>query len=187
MIYAEATQFLLARAVLEFGLGNAYFLLGDLEAARSQLERAIKFQRDTGVLCFFGLTHATLGMVQFFSGDLRGAQTCIEKALKIAQDNKEKWIEGLSQIILGAIIGTADVSQSAKAEEYMLQGIGLLEELGLRPYCAIGYLFLGQHYAGTGRREDALQDLKKAEAAFQEMGMDYYTAMAQAALGTLQV
>jgi tetratricopeptide (TPR) repeat protein len=187
MKYAEATQFILGRALLGTVLGLAYFLLGDLEAARSQLERAIKFQRDTGVLCFFGLTHATLGMVQFFSGDLRGAQTCIEKALKIAQDNKEKWIEGLSQIILGAIIGTADVSQSAKAEEYMLQGIGLLEELGLRPYCAIGYLFLGQHYAGTGRREDALQDLKKAEAAFQEMGMDYYTAMAQAALGTLQV
>jgi tetratricopeptide (TPR) repeat protein/energy-coupling factor transporter ATP-binding protein EcfA2 len=187
MKYAEATQAILVQALLRSGFGLVYFLVGDLEAARSQSERAIEFQRDAGVLSFFGLTHATLGMVQFFSGDLTGAQSCLEKALKIAQDNKEKWIEGLSRIFLGAILGTADGSPSAKAEEYMLQGISLLEEIGFRPWYPIGYLFLGQHYAGTGRREEGLQYLRKALGTCEEMEMDYYAAMARAALETLQV
>jgi len=186
MIYAEAMQFMLERASLEFGLGQAYFLLGDLEAARSQLERAIEYQRHIGVLGYLGLTYVMLGMVQFFSGDPRGAQTCMEEALKIAQHNKEKHTEGLSQIILGAILGTADVLQGAKAEDYILRGASLLEEQGFGPWCAMGHLFLGQHYAGTGRREEGLQYLRKALGMYEEMGMDYYTAMARAALETLQ-
>jgi tetratricopeptide (TPR) repeat protein len=184
--YAEETQFIFMLALGTGGLGLAYFLTGDLEAARSQSERAIKVQRDAGVLSFFSLMHATLGMVQFFSGDLKSAQTWTEEALRIAQHNKEKWIEGLSQIVLGAILGTADVSQSAKAEEYILQGISILEGIGFRPWCPIGYLFLGQHYAGTGRREEGLRYLRKALVMCEEMGMDYYAAMARAALEALQ-
>jgi class 3 adenylate cyclase/tetratricopeptide (TPR) repeat protein len=184
--YAEATEAIFVRALLGQVLGFSYFLVGDLEAARSQSERAIEMQRDVGVLSTFGLTHATLGMVQFFSGDLTGAQTCMEQALKIAQHNKEKWVEGLSLIFLGAILGTADVSQSTKAEEYILQGTALLEGIGFRPWCSIGYLFLGQHYAGTGRREEGLQYLKKALVTCEEMGMDYYASMARAALETVQ-
>jgi hypothetical protein len=130
--------------------------------------------------------HVMLGMVRFFSGDLRGAQTCTEKSLEIAQNNKEKWIEGLSRIVLGAVLGTADVSQGTKVEEYILQGIGLLEGIGFRPWCPIGYLFLGQHYAGTGRREDGLQYLRKALGMCEEMGMDYYASMARVALETVQ-
>ena len=185
--YAEATQSIFVRSLLWGGPGLAYFLVGDLEAARSQAERAIEFQRDAGVLSFFGLTHATLGMVQFFLGDLGGAQTSVEEALRIAQHSREKWIEGFSQIFLGAILGTADASQSAKAEEYILQGISILEGIGFRPWCSIGYLFLGQHYAGTGRREEGLQYLRKALETCEEMGMDYYAAMARAALESLQV
>jgi hypothetical protein len=69
----------------------------------------------------------------------------------------------------------------------MLQGIRLLDELRLRPMCSMGYLFLGQHCAGTGRREDGLQYLRKALGMCEEMGMDYYAAMARAALEALQV
>ena len=186
MKYAEATEAIFVRAATGNGLGLAYFLVGDLEAARSQLERAIAIQRGAGVLCIFGLTHATLGIVQFFSGDLGAAQSSEEEALKIAQRNRERHIEGLSLIVLGAILGTADASQIARAEEFMLKGTSLLESIGVRPWCSIGYLFLGQHYAGTGRREEGLQYLRKALGTCEEMGMDYYASMARAALETLQ-
>jgi hypothetical protein len=110
----------------------------------------------------------------------------MEEALKIAQHNKEKHTEGLSQIILGAILGTADVLQGAKAEDYILRGASLLEEQGFGPWCAMGHLFLGQHYAGTGRREEGLQYLRKALGMYEEMGMDYYASMARVALENLQ-
>jgi hypothetical protein len=111
----------------------------------------------------------------------------LEEALKITQDNKEKWIQCLSQIFLGAILVTADVSQSARAEEHILQGISVLEGIGFGPWCSIGYLFLGQHYAGIGRREEGLKYLRKALGTCEEMGMDYYASMARVALETLQV
>ena len=103
----------------------------------------------------------------------------------MAQEGEIKLGEGISQIYLGAILGAADTSRGAEAEEHILQGIRLAEELGLRPMCSIGNFYLGQHYARTGHREEALQALKKAEAAFQEMGMDFWASMARLALGTL--
>ena len=45
-----------------------------------------------------------------------------------------------------------------------------------------GYLRLGVLYADTGQKEKALKTLKKAEAEFQDMGMDYYLQKTQEAL-----
>ena len=42
-----------------------------------------------------------------------------------------------------------------------------------------GYLYLGELYADTGRREKAIETLKKAEGAFKEMGMDYWVRRTQ--------
>jgi class 3 adenylate cyclase/tetratricopeptide (TPR) repeat protein len=184
--YGEATQCVHVLGGTYAALGMVYFMMGDLEAALKYLERGIQLHSDAGVRCMLSTFYTYLGMVHSLSGDLKSAQRYTEEALKLAQEGKNKWAEGFSRIFLGPILSTADASQSAKAEEHMLQGIRLLDELRLRPMCSMGYLFLGQHYAGTGRREEALQTLKKAEAAFQEMGMDYYTSMAQVALEALQ-
>ena len=72
-----------------------------------------------------------------------------------------------------------------KAEEYVLQGIKMLDELKLRPFFSQGYLWLGELYADTGHREKALENLKKAEGMFQEMGMDYWLANTREVLGKL--
>jgi hypothetical protein len=52
----------------------------------------------------------------------------------------------------------------------------ILDELKIKPFYAQGYLFLGELHAGAGQKEKALENLKKAEAMFQEMGMDYWLA-----------
>ncbi len=41
---------------------------------------------------------------------------------------------------------------------------------------ANGTFTLGEIYAHSGHKEKALQNLKKAEAMFKEMGMDYWLA-----------
>ena len=61
-----------------------------------------------------------------------------------------------------------------EAEEYILKGIKMLEELKTQPYLSTGYLWLGELYADMGQREKALENLKKAEEMFKEMGMDYW-------------
>ena len=59
-------------------------------------------------------------------------------------------------------------------------------ELKLRPYYARGYQYLGELYAHTGQREKALENLQKAEAMYEEMGMDYWLRKTQSALAKLQ-
>jgi hypothetical protein len=44
---------------------------------------------------------------------------------------------------------------------------------------AQGHLFLGELYAHGGQEEKALEHLKKAETMFQEMGMEYWLAVAR--------
>jgi hypothetical protein len=50
----------------------------------------------------------------------------------------------------------------------------MADELKAKPFYAQGHLFLGEIYAHAGQKEKALENLKKAERMYQEMGMDYW-------------
>ena len=167
-------------------LGWGYYLLGHLESALKHAERAIEIQSDAGIPFLLSLHYWLLGMVHFDSGDLQNAQSCVEEALRLAQNNNEKWVEGSSLALLGRILGRVDISQSHTAEEFILQGMKMLDELKMKPWSSQGYLYLGELYADTGQREKALEILKKAEAAFREMGMDYYLRRTQEVLERIQ-
>ena len=58
-----------------------------------------------------------------------------------------------------------------------------MEELKAKPYYAQGHLFLGELYANAGRKEQALENLKKAETMFREMGMDFWVDQTRTLLG----
>jgi len=75
-------------------------------------------------------------------------------------------------------------SQIDKAEEYILQGMKVLDDLETKPAYAVGCLTLGELYLDARRKEKALENLKKAETMFQEMGMDYYTVRTKKLLET---
>ena len=79
-------------------------------------------------------------------------------------------------ISLGGITGTMEKSQLHKAEEYILKGMKILDELGAKPSYSLGLLSLGELYAGAGEKEKALENLKKAEQLYQAMGMEYWLA-----------
>ena len=60
-----------------------------------------------------------------------------------------------------------------------------MEELKIKPYVSRGYFYLGDLYADMGNQDQALENLKKAEEMFQEMGMEYYLAKSRDVLGRL--
>jgi class 3 adenylate cyclase/tetratricopeptide (TPR) repeat protein len=167
-------------------LGHAYYLLGDLDAARKHFEERLEIYRSTGYSMLFSFNYYGLGIVCLEAGDLESARRNIEESLKLSQSRGEKREEGLSTVALGRVMGKAEPSQSAKAEEYILQGTRMLEELKLKPYQAEGYLFLGELYADVGQREKAEENLRKAEAMFQEMSMDYWLRRTQEVMNRLQ-
>jgi hypothetical protein len=55
----------------------------------------------------------------------------------------------------------------------------IADEIKTKPTYAQGHLFLGELYAHESRKEKAMENLRRAEAMFLEMGMDYWLDVAR--------
>jgi tetratricopeptide (TPR) repeat protein len=155
-------------------IGIGHYLLGELESAKNNLDKGLKMLKGVGVSMGMSNFHRYLSMVHLDSGELESAQSYAEKAIKLAKQNKERGYEGNSWTILGRILGKQEPNKMEEAENNILRGIKILKELRMKPSVSIGNLWLGELYAYSGQREKAMENLKTAEAMFQEMGMNYY-------------
>ena len=174
--YSEEAKFLVT---LDWGwgmLGSACAYLGDPETGRSYGEKGLRMQRDAGIEWFLSMQHLFLGGIHLQRGDLENARGSLEEALRLSQKNHEKYWEAVAWIFLGRVLGRTETPRIDKAEEYMLQGMKIADELKTEPRYAQGHLFLGELYAHGGQKEKAIENLKKAETMFLEMGMDYWLA-----------
>ena len=167
------------------GLGSGYYYLGNLEAARKHMEKGLDIAMSGGSQWWISFHYLYLSKIYLDLGDPKNSRSLVEEALKLSQQNSERHLEGASWTWLGRILGKTDPSQSEKAKECTVKGIKILEEMGIKPWYSEGYLCLGELYADIGKREKALQNLKKAEGMFQEMGMDYWLARTQEIIGRL--
>jgi tetratricopeptide (TPR) repeat protein len=172
--YAEEVKYLAVLALSLAWLGSAYSYLGDPKAGRRYVEKGLKIQRDGGFEMFLSFYPYILGDIHLHLGDLMNAQSYMEEALRLSQKNNEKGIEGWSWIGLGRILGRTETSQIDKAEEYILRGMKILDELKIKSWFSLGYFYLGELYVNAGQKEKVLENLRKGEAMFQEMGMDYW-------------
>jgi class 3 adenylate cyclase/tetratricopeptide (TPR) repeat protein len=170
-----------------FTLGYAKFLVGDLDEARQCMDKAITLLRDSDMVWYIAYTYAVSAMVHLALEDLSSARSCVAAALEWSQKLNQKHWEGFAKIVAGKILAESDLLQTANAEASILEGIDVLKQLGIRPYCAQGYLYLGELYAGTGRTQMAAKNLKNAERMFRQMGMDYWLRKTNEALSRLQI
>jgi class 3 adenylate cyclase/tetratricopeptide (TPR) repeat protein len=184
--YLEETGYTSLLGHARSGLGWGYYFMGELETALEHMEKGLKIQSDAGFIHQLSRYHYSLSMVHIDLGNLEKAQSYIEGAAEVAHNNNERHIEGDSRITLGRLLGKMGKSESVKAEKSILKGIKILNELKLKPSSSLGYLFLGEIYADTGKKEKALEILKKAESEFQEMGMDYWLRRTQEVLESVE-
>ena len=68
----------------------------------------------------------------------------------------------------------SDPSQTDRAEESILKGINIWEELSIKSFNTVCYLYLGDFYADTGQKDTALETLRRADGMLAEMGMDFW-------------
>jgi class 3 adenylate cyclase/tetratricopeptide (TPR) repeat protein len=182
----EETQFLTQMGTAWYILGYGYYFLGELGTAREHVKKGLETDRAVGLTMMWSLYYFYMGEIDLASCDWESARRCADEGLKLAQTHGEKEGEGWLSCILGRALAKADPSQAARGEEYILQGIKILDELKVRPYSSQGYLYLGEFYADTGQRENALKSLRKAEGMFQEMGMEYWLRRTQKILERLK-
>jgi class 3 adenylate cyclase/tetratricopeptide (TPR) repeat protein len=167
-------------------LGLAHLMKGETRTAVELSEKGLRMHMDLGLPFFRSMPHLNCCRPYFVLGDLVQARTQAELALQFSLQNNERHVVGLSRLNLGMIISKMDPTQIEFAEQQILQGMRLLEELGLPPFCGMGYMYLGEVYAATGRPKEALDHLKKAEALFERMGMDYWLRKTQEMLARNQ-
>jgi tetratricopeptide (TPR) repeat protein len=183
--HLEEAKFLTLLGLAWTFLGWGYYFMGELETAKKHLENGRKIQTDAGISFNLSASSLVLAMIHFDSGDLTSAQSSIEEALRLSQNHNERNFEGFSKIWLGRILGKGEKSPAGRSEEYILHGIEILDELKLKPWLAQGRLFLGEFYGGIDKKDKALENLKKAEEMFQDMGMDYWLPRTEEILGRL--
>ena len=95
---------------------------------------------------------------------------------------------GVSRFGLHTMLASNELNHSYMVEtaRMLLELVEWIsDELKIRPFSAQGHLFLGELYIDSREKEKALENLKKAEGMFQEMGMDYWTGRTQEVLGRL--
>jgi tetratricopeptide (TPR) repeat protein len=184
--YAEKINWPFALSHFSCHLGYTYSLMGEKENAIQNLEKGLKIQTDLGILSMLSTLYAYSSMAYYTLNRFKHARKFAEKAIKLSQKHNEIRIEGLSKIYLGAILAKSEQNQNEQAENYIFEGIKILEELEQMPTYSQGYFFLGKLYLERGRKEKALSNLHKAENIFKEMGMDYWLYKTQKVLKKLR-
>jgi len=183
--HSEETKWILASAMSWSGLGYACAMLGDPVTGKRHAEKGLKIHRDSGADMFLSLAHSQLGWIYLDLGDLKNARSLAEEALRLSQENNEKAMEGGGWLLLGTILGKTEPLKINKAKECILKTIEIYRGLRIKSYYSLGYLYLGQLYLNVGKKEEAIDNLKKAEGMFEEMGMDYWLGKVQEILGAV--
>jgi len=154
--YAEEGQIMPISVFAMNHLGLGFYFLGELQTALMHIEKGLQIGISGGLSMLLSELYCSLGMIHLDLGDFEKAHSCTEDALNLALTNKEKQIEGNSRILLGRVLGEMDTLQSGKAEECILQGISISDELKLKPSVCEGLLYLGELYADTGEGRERI-------------------------------
>jgi class 3 adenylate cyclase/tetratricopeptide (TPR) repeat protein len=166
-------------------LGFAHCLLAHHELAVELTEKGLRMHTELGMAHLRSWCYWCCSFAHLEAKNMEQARTHADLALRIALENNEAHFQSISKMLFGLALVKTEPRRVAEAEESILQGINMSGELGLRALSSWGYLFLGEAYAVSGRKEEALENLKKAESMFQEMGMDYWLGKAQEELKRL--
>ena len=169
-------------------LGAGHYLRGEYDKAIDHGEKGLTLAKEYGLPYFVSWIYWHLAMILRAACDLRRARECAEEALRISQECSAKSIEGVARVLLGCMVEEMTPAIIEEAQHKIRHGISILEGLKLKPLSAVGYLHLGEFFADAGRKEEARESLKKAEALYREMEVtpqSYWLKRTQEALAKL--
>ncbi len=171
-----------------FMLGAGYYLRGEYEKAIDAGERSLKLAKEFGQPHMVSWSNIILAMTLMTAGYLKRARGLAEEALRISQECNAKSCEGMARVLLGCMLEEMTPAIIEEAQHQIRQGISILEGLKLKALSASGYLHFGEFLADASSKEEALENLRKAETLYQEMELtpeSYWLRRTQEALAKL--
>ncbi len=163
----------------------AYLLQDHLEAAAELMKKGSIFIERGQVRALLGGMLWLKGWLEMELGLLSEAVCTLLKGVEVSTANKNRAHAGIGGIFLGKAMFKEDASTYGQAKAYLLQGMQICEELGIRPVYAEGCLFLGELYVDAGEKTEALEQLRRAQSMFRDMGMNYWLSKTQTLLNKL--
>jgi class 3 adenylate cyclase/tetratricopeptide (TPR) repeat protein len=158
------------------GVGWSHYFMGEPKTGLPFIEKGLKIHSDAGISYDLSVHYYFLGVIHFDLGNLELAHTYIQQALKLAQRYNEVYYVALALPMLGRILVRLDTTRLKEAQDHVLRGIQLLDDLKVRPQVGIAHLCLADVYAHANESRNALQSLKRAEAIFTDTDMEYWLA-----------
>ena len=76
----------------------------------------------------------------------------------------------MALVLLGCLVEEMTPATMEEAQCQIRQGISILEDRKLKLWSPVGYLYLGEFLANAGRKEEAMESLKKAEISLSRNG-----------------
>jgi tetratricopeptide (TPR) repeat protein len=167
------------------GVGWSHYFMGEPKTGLPFVEKGLKIHSDAGISYDLSVHYYVLAVIHAEMGNLELAHTYIQQALKLAQKYNEIYYVALCLPMLGRILCLRNKAQFKEAEDHVLRGIHLLDDLKTRSQVGVAYLCLAEVYARANEPQKAFQSLKTAETIFRKADMAYWLAKTEAFLKML--
>jgi tetratricopeptide (TPR) repeat protein len=167
-------------------LSTSYSLTDDLRKARQVVEKALTIDSETGYSMGQTMGHLILSNVLMDLKDRRGALAHGEEGLRLARAHGERFLEGIALVAVGRAAALSNPEEIQRSKEKITEGIQILTELKVKPWCAQAHFILAEVCAMGAERNEALRNLNIAETLNREMGADYWLARVAHARGRLE-
>lgn len=159
-------------------LGDVFHRQGRFDEAREVLQRGTDISLVVDRKVWRPTLQAWLGTAQVALGlaDPADWEEGLQTARSIGNRSGEAqilWKQGEAAVARGDI---------EAAVTHLLEAVGVFEELGARPYLARVLRTLGDALLGAGRRAEGEQELRRALALFEDMGLEREAGITRTAL-----
>ncbi|MFW5816620.1 MAG: protein kinase domain-containing protein [Wenzhouxiangella sp.] len=176
-------------ADLRHAIGYALQNLGDVDAAREQLDRSLQLRQANGSALGLAEVHASLGLVEWWESDFESAETRFEQALAMLEGELDASARALRvQVLANWAAMMIDAGEYGKSEALALEALqsadatdGVSEETLASIWSSIATA-----RDGLGRSEEALEAFERTRqlqlAATGEMHPSYAIVLNNLAL-----
>jgi DNA-binding NtrC family response regulator/tetratricopeptide (TPR) repeat protein len=163
-------------------LAAVHVLAGRVGEGTELVEEAIAKAEAITLVSGQSLLYATLAEARLAAGDPEGAARHARRALDLAAAHGERGWSGWTLRTLGEVaVAAGDLE---RAHTYYDEGGKLATELGMRPLAALVQLGRGRLAARLGSTDAARDLVAHAAAALRALGMTWWAARAEDALGS---
>jgi tetratricopeptide (TPR) repeat protein len=152
-----------------FGLAETF--LGNPRSGLVHIEKALAENRKIGIEWRRSVLLFNLGVCRFILADYQPAMQAMNQAHALSVESGQGYVAGKALTWMGRIESRRDPQLHDAASDHIRQGIEILRKLDIRPELALGHLFLGEHYARSGKRKLSAEHSGRAKQMFQDLGM----------------